>query len=57
MIDKVEKMNLRQENHEEGQETRDVLENQNELETILLQMRETLKDHRDISLPEILKEK
>jgi hypothetical protein len=28
MIVKVEKMNLRQENHEEGQETKDMLENQ-----------------------------
>jgi hypothetical protein len=27
MIAKVEKMNLRQENHEEGQETKDMLEN------------------------------
>jgi hypothetical protein len=36
MIDKVEKMNLRQENHEEDQETKDVLENQNESESMLL---------------------
>ena len=28
MIDKVEKMNLRQENHEGDQETKDMLENQ-----------------------------
>jgi hypothetical protein len=34
-----------------------MLEHQKELETILLQMKETLNDHRDISLPEILKEK
>jgi hypothetical protein len=57
MIAKVEKMNMRQENHEEGQETKDMLEHQKESETILLQMKETLSDHRDISLPEILKEK
>jgi hypothetical protein len=57
MIAKVEKMNMRQENYEEGQETKDMLENQKESETILLQMKETLNDHRDISLPEILKEK
>jgi hypothetical protein len=57
MIAKVEKMNLRQENHKEGQETKDMLENQKELETMLLQMRETLNEHRDISLLEILKEK
>jgi hypothetical protein len=57
MIAKVEKMNLRQENHEEGQETKDMLENHKELETILLQLKETLNDHRDINLPDILKEK
>jgi hypothetical protein len=53
----IEKMNMRQENHEEGQDTKDMLEHQKELETILLQMKETLSDHRDIDLPEILKEK
>jgi hypothetical protein len=46
IIDKVEKMNMRQENHEEGQEIKDMLEHQKELETILLQMKETLNDHR-----------
>jgi hypothetical protein len=57
MISKVEKMNMRQENYEEDQETKDMLENHKESETMLLQMKETLNDHRDISLPEILKEK
>jgi hypothetical protein len=57
MIAKVEKMNLRQENHEEDQETKDMLENQKESKNVLLHMRETLKDHRDISLSDILKEK
>jgi hypothetical protein len=57
MIAKVEKMNMRQENHEEVQETKDMLEHQKESKTILLQMKETLSDHRDISLPNILKEK
>ena len=51
MIAKVEKMNMKQENHEEGQETKDILEHQKESETILLQMKETLNDHVDISLP------
>jgi hypothetical protein len=37
--------------------TKDMLENQKESETMLLQLKETLNDHRDISLPEILKEK
>jgi hypothetical protein len=34
-----------------------MLENKKESETMLLQMKETLNDHTDISLPEILKEK
>jgi hypothetical protein len=46
MIAKVEKMNKRQENHEEYQETK----NQKESETVLLQMKETLNDHRVINL-------
>jgi hypothetical protein len=57
MIAKVEKMNMRQENHEKGQETKNMLEPQKESETMLLQMKETLNDHRDISLSEIFKEK
>jgi hypothetical protein len=57
MIDKFEKMNMRQENHEEGQETTNMPKNQKESEAILLQMKETLNDHRDIIFSEILKEK
>jgi hypothetical protein len=57
MIVKVENMNMIQENYEEGQKTKNMLENQKESETILLQMKETLNDHRDIRLLEILKEK
>jgi hypothetical protein len=57
MITKVEKMNMKQENHEEGQETKNMPKNQKEYEAILLQMKETLNDHRDINLSEILKEK
>jgi len=34
-----------------------MLDRQRELETILLQMKETLNDHRDVSLSETLKEK
>jgi hypothetical protein len=34
-----------------------MLENQKESETMLLLLKETLNDHRDISLTEILKEK
>jgi hypothetical protein len=54
MIAKVEKMNMRQENHEIGKETKDMIEPQKESETVLLQMKETLNDHRDIKLSEML---
>jgi hypothetical protein len=57
MIAKVEKMNMRQENHEKGQETKDMIEPQKESETTLLQMKETLNDHIDINLSEMLREK
>jgi hypothetical protein len=36
MISKVEMMNMRQENHEEDQETKNMLEHQKESEIILL---------------------
>jgi hypothetical protein len=57
MIAKVERMNMRQENPEEGQETKTMEEPQKESETVLLQMKETLNDHRNINLSEIFKEK
>jgi hypothetical protein len=57
MIDKVEKMNMRQENHETSQETKDIIEPQKESKTVLLQMKETLNDHIYINLSEILNEK
>jgi hypothetical protein len=57
MIAKVEKMNMKHDNHEEGQETKNMPKNQKEFEAILLQIKETLNDHRDINLSEILKEK
>jgi hypothetical protein len=57
MIAKVEKMKMRQENLEEGQETKTMAEPQKESETVLLQMKETLNDHKDINLSEIFKEK
>jgi hypothetical protein len=50
MIAKVENMNMRQEKHEKCQETKDMIEPQKESEIVLLQMKETLNDHRDISL-------
>jgi hypothetical protein len=59
MIAKVEKMNTRQENSEESQEAKSMLGNhkEKESETMLVQLKEVMDDHRDISLPEILKEK
>jgi hypothetical protein len=57
MISKVEKMNMRQENPKEGQETKNMLKNQKESDSILLQMKETLNDHKDTNLSNILKEK
>jgi hypothetical protein len=57
MIAKVEKMNMRQENHEKDQETKTMEEPHKESETVLLQMKETLNDHIYISLLEIFKEK
>jgi len=57
MIAKVERMNMRQENPEEGQETETVVEPQKESETVLLQMKETLNDHINFKLSEIFKEK
>jgi hypothetical protein len=57
MIDKVERMNMRQENPEEGQETKTMAEPQKESDIVLLQMKETLKNHIDINLSGIFKEK
>jgi hypothetical protein len=62
MIAKVERMNMRQENYEGSQETKGMLENHKEKEsekaqTMLLQLKETMDVHKDVSLPEILKVK
>jgi hypothetical protein len=57
MISKLEKMNMEQVDHEKGQETDTLAEPQKESKIVLLQMKETLDDHRDINLSEILKEK
>jgi hypothetical protein len=56
MIAKVERMNIRQEKHEEDQETKTVPEPQKESENVLLQMKETLNDHKNINLSMIFKE-
>jgi hypothetical protein len=55
-------MNMRQENYEGIQDNEIILENnqENEFEksqTMLSQLKETMNDHKDVSLPEILKVK
>jgi hypothetical protein len=50
-------MNMRQEDHEKDQETKTMVELHKESEKVLLQMKETLNDHRHINLSEIFKEK
>jgi uncharacterized transporter YbjL len=55
MIAKVERMNLNQENPKVDPET--IEESQKEFEKVLLHMKETLNDHRHISLSGIFKEK
>jgi hypothetical protein len=55
MIAKVERMNLNQENPKADPET--MVESQKESEKVLLQMKETLDDHRHVRLSEIFKEK
>jgi hypothetical protein len=57
MISKLDRMNMRQENLEEGHETEAMVEPQTESETVLLQMKDTLNDHKNINLSEIFKEK
>jgi hypothetical protein len=48
---------MRQENPKEYQETKTMVEPQKELENVLLQMKETMNDHKNINLSEIFKEK
>jgi hypothetical protein len=57
MITKVERMNMEQDKHEKDSEIKTMEEPQKESENVLLQMKETLNDHRDINLSEILKDK
>jgi hypothetical protein len=57
MIAKVEKMNMNQENPKADPETEIMAEPQKESEKVLLQIKETLNDHRHIILSKILKEK
>jgi hypothetical protein len=57
MIAKVERMNMNQENPKAYPKTEIMEEPQRESEKVLLQMKETLNDHRHVSLSEIFKEK
>jgi hypothetical protein len=50
MVVKVERMNMRQEDHKKYQATEIMAEPQKESEKALLQMKETLNDHRHIIL-------
>jgi hypothetical protein len=57
MIARLEKLNMEQANSEGDQETKIMEEPQKESEIMLLKLKETLDDHKDISLSEIFKEK
>jgi hypothetical protein len=57
MIAKIERLDMRQENPEEGQETETMKKPQKKSENVLLQMKETLNDQRNIDLSETFKEK
>jgi hypothetical protein len=55
-------MNIRQENYEKNQETKGMLESHKEkgseeVQTTLLQLKEMMDVHKDVSLLETLKEK
>jgi hypothetical protein len=53
MIARLEKINMGKVNPEEVRETKIKEEPQKESKIVLLQLKETLDDHRDISLSEI----
>jgi hypothetical protein len=57
MIARLEKLNMEQANSEGDQETKIMKEPQKESEIMLLKIKETLDDHKDVSLSEIFKEK
>jgi hypothetical protein len=56
MIARLEKLNMEQANSEGDQETKIMEEPQKESEIMLLKIKETLDDHKDVSLSEIFKE-
>jgi hypothetical protein len=57
MIVKLEIMNIRQENPKADPENKAITEPQKESEKVLLQMKETLNDHRHVRLSKIFKDK
>ena len=57
MISKLERMNMEQEKHEKDSEIKTMEKPQKDSETLFLEIKETLNDHRDINLSEVLKEK
>jgi hypothetical protein len=57
MIAKLEGMNLNQENPKADPETKSIEEPQKESEKVLLQMKDTLDEHRHDRLSEIFKGK
>jgi hypothetical protein len=50
MIAKFERMNMEQVDPEKGKEIETMPEPQKETDTVLLQIKETLNDHRDTNL-------
>jgi hypothetical protein len=57
MIARLEKMNMEKANPEGDQETKIIEEPQQESKKVLINMKKTLKEHKDVRLPEIFKEK
>jgi hypothetical protein len=48
MIDIIEKLNMEQENPKGDQETKIIEEPQQESKKVLIQMKKTLKEHKDV---------
>ena len=55
MIAKVEQMNMSQENKSMLEDQKE--KGSKEVHTTLVQLKEAMNDHKDVSLPEIMKEK
>jgi hypothetical protein len=55
MIAKVEKMNMSQGNKRILEDHKE--KESNKVQTTLVQLKEAMNDHKDVSLPEVLKEK